>query len=174
MKIISGRNQYGSFGKVREVNGMPTSNELEKNSVNDLAMGPIWAGMITKLIDSMEVKDVLDYKCGQDHPLSEHLTPDTSFKYQAYDAAIEQYADTPKPAEMVVSVGGLSDMSSAGIDESLDEIADLAQSVVFLTAATNRHPLEHWIPKIMDRFALQRVQVAGDGSFCVVAYSLGL
>jgi len=75
---------------------------------------------------------------------------------------------------MVVSVGGLSEMSSTGIDESLDEIVDLTQSVLFLTVSTNRHPLEHWIPKIMDRFSLQRVQVAEDGSFCAIAYSLEL
>ena len=75
---------------------------------------------------------------------------------------------------MDVSVGGLSEMSSTGIDESLDEIAELTQSVLFLTVSTNRHPLEHWIPKIMDRFSLQRVQVADDKSLCVVAYSLDL
>jgi hypothetical protein len=75
---------------------------------------------------------------------------------------------------MVVSVGGLSTLSLTEIDDALDEIVDLAQSVIFLTVDTNRHPLEHWLPKIMDRFAIQRVQVAEDGSFCVIAYSLGL
>ena len=116
----------------------------------------------------------MDYKCGQDHPLSQHLTPETHFKYQAYDSTIEEYSEAPTPSEMVVSVGGLSEMSSTGIDEALDEIYDLTKSVLFLTVSTNRHKLEHWLPKIMERFSLQRVQVAEDGSLCVVAYSLCL
>ena len=172
MRTISGPSQYGLFGRASAVNGLLILNEWEKNLQN--AMGPVWAGMITKLIDSTGVQHVLDYKCGENHPLSQHLTPEAPFKYQAYDAAIPLYADDPVPADMVVSVGGLSEMSSAGVDESLDEIMELTKSVLFLTAATNRHPLEHWIPKIMDRFSLQRVQVAEDKSFCVVAYSLNL
>jgi len=98
----------------------------------------------------------------------------SAFKYQAYDPSILEYSEDPKPSEMVVSVGGISELSSGEVDEALDEIMDLTESVLFLTVATNRHPLEHWLPKIMDRFALQRVQVAEDKSFCVVAYSLGL
>ena len=142
--------------------------------MNDLVMGPIWAGMISKLIDSMEIEHVLDYRCGENHPLSDHLKPGKAFKYQAYDPSIIEYSDEPKSADMVVSVGGLSELSSDEIDDALDEIMELAGVLLFLTVATNRHPLEHCIPKIMDRFALQRVQVAQDNSFCVVAYSLKL
>ena len=138
------------------------------------SMGPTWAGMISKLIDSMGASHVLDYQCGKGHPLSQHLKPDGAFKYQAYDSTIDEYSEEPEPADMVVSVDGLSNLSTTEIDDALDDITDLAKSVLFLTISTARHPLEHWIPKIMDRFAIQRVQVTADGSFCVVAYSLGL
>ena len=174
MRITSGRSLCGLFDRASGVNGPLILNEWEKNLQKDLVMGPIWAGMISKLIDSTGVNHVLDYKCGENHPLSQHLTPQAPFKYQAYDKGIDEYSDDPVAADMVVSVGGLSELSSPEVDEALDEIMTLAQSVIFLTVATNRHPLEHWIPKIMDRFSLQRVQVAEVGSFCVVAFSLGL
>ena len=118
----------------------------------------------------MEAEHVLDYKCGEGHPLSSHLKPEKAFKYQAYDANIPEYSDEPVPADMVVCIDGLSRMTQAGADETLDELAELTKSVIFLTISTNWQPIDYWLPIIMERFAIQRVQVTEDGSFCVVAF----
>lgn len=129
--------------------------------------------MVTKLIDALQVNHVLDYGCGETCELSKHLKPERDFRYQAYDANVEEFAEDPVPAEMVVCLDDLSRLGSVQCDHALDEIERLTQQVLFCTISTDVMPLEYWLPKIMDRFALQRVQVV-DNNVCIVAYSLGL
>lgn len=124
--------------------------------------------MISKLIDSMEIDHLLDYGCGE-LDLAKTLTPERSFTYQAFDATVPEYADEPVPAEMVVCIDSLSQIHPWQVDDVLDHLEVLVEHVIFLTMTTERMPLEWWLPRIMQRFSLQRVQVTATG-VCIVAY----
>ena len=113
---------------------------------------------------------MLDYGCGETHSLTESLKPQRAFKYQAYDPDVEKYADYPIPAELVVSIDYLSRFPLSNIEDALDELETLTEWVLFCTIAS-KQPLEWWLPKFMERFSLQRLQVTGKQSFCIVAYS---
>ena len=129
--------------------------------------------MISKLIDSMEIDHVLDYGCG-DLSLANQLRPQRPFKYQAYDADVDRFSDEPSPADMVICLEALSKMPLRKVEDALDELEDLTGHVLFCVINLDKQPLVWWLPKIMDRFSLQRVQVVDGNSACIVAYSLNL
>ena len=124
---------------------------------------------MSKLIDSMEIEHLLDYGCGPEHELTESLSPDRKFKYQAYDAAVPQFAGDPDPADMVVCINTLSDLMPYEVSDAMDKLEKLTDNALFCVVNTERMPLEWWLPRFMDRFSLQRVQVAQD-EMCVIAF----
>jgi len=75
---------------------------------------------------------------------------------------------------MVVCINSLSEIAPWQVDEVLDQLEKLVEHVLFITVSTEKMPLEWWMPRIMDRFALQRVQVTGRHEMCVVAYKMDL
>ena len=126
--------------------------------------------MVSKLIDTMEIDHLLDYGCGEAHTFSETLKPERNFTYQAYDPNVPAYSSEPIPAALVVSVDYLSRLPLCDVDDALDEIEELTEWALFCTI-NSKQPLEWWLPKFMERFSLQRLQVTGKQSFCIVAYS---
>ena len=125
--------------------------------------------MISKLIDRMELDHLLDYGCGGDHSLTDTLSPDRSFKYQAYDATVPEYASEPVPAELVVCIDSLSQIKPFQVEGVLDSLEKLTEAVLFLVLDVDRMPIEWWLPRIMDRFSLQFVQVTDDNAI-IIAY----
>ena len=128
--------------------------------------------MISKLIDSMEIDHLLNY--GNSVDLTDSLSPERSFKYQVFDGTVPKYADDPIPADMVACIDSLSDIKPHQVDGVLDKLETLVEHVLFLTLNTELMPLEWWMPRIMDRFDLQRVQVTSKHQMCIVAYRADL
>lgn len=127
--------------------------------------------MVSEIIDKLEISHLLDFGCG-DLSLARSLTPERKFKYQAYDPYIEPYTDTPVPAELVTAINALE--YSENIEETLDELEELVESVLFCVIAYGRikQPVEWWLPKIWERFNLQTFQILDENEFMVIADSI--
>jgi hypothetical protein len=135
-----------------------------------------YGDMVAQMINRLEVGHVLDYGCGSRLSLAKALTGkvEHGFKYQAYDPCVEKYATPPIPAEMVVCLDVLEHIEEDCIDEVLDHLMRLTESVGFFSIDTgpavkhlpdgrNAHvlqrPPEWWLPRLMCRFDVQTYQV---------------
>ena len=145
-----------------------------------------YAPLVSEVINKLEVTHILDYGCGANTTLARNLKVKHKLKYQAYGPAVERFAADPAPAEMVACIDVLEHIEPDCINEVLDHIKRLAEAVVFVSIHTgpavkvlpdgrNAHilqrPLEWWLPKLMERFEIQTVQVTGEYQFYVLAYS---
>ncbi len=128
--------------------------------------------MVSAIIDKLEINHLLDFGCG-DLSLARSLTPEREFTYQAYDPNIEPYTDLPVPAELVTVINVLE--YSENVDETLDELEELVEGTLFcvIGEARVKQPLEWWVPKLWERFALQTFQILDDG-FLVIANSIDI
>lgn len=139
-------------------------------------MGGMYAPIVAKIINKLEVTHLLDYGCGSNLSLSKGLVGKVNyaFKYQAYDPCVDKYASPPVPAELVCCVDVLEHIEEDSIDEVLDHLQSLTEAVGFFTFDTgpalkelpdgrNAHilqrPMEWWLAKICERFELQTLQV---------------
>ena len=128
--------------------------------------------MIGKLIDSMEIDQLLDYGCGRYHALTNTLHPNRDFTYQAYDPEVPEFSSEPVPSEMVVCLDFLSTLNQWEVDGVLDDLERLTQHVLFCTIETVKQPFVWWAPRLFERFDTQRIQVISDQKFCFIAYAL--
>jgi hypothetical protein len=115
--------------------------------------------------------------------LAKHLKIDHRVTYQAYDPGVPRYAKPALPAEMVACIDVLEHIEPDLIDNVLDDLARLAEGVVFLSIDTgpamktlsdgrNAHliqqPMSWWLPKLWSRWDLQTVQVTQEHAFFVI------
>ena len=145
---------------------MQSSPERQVNQESEESPGH----MVSKLIDSMEIDHLLNYGNGGGVELAAALTPERDFRYQVFDANVPELAGDPIPAEMVVCIDSLSQIAPFQVDTVLDKLEKLTEQVLFLTIDTERMSLEWWLPRIMERFAIQLLQVTGPNRSCIVAY----
>ena len=152
-------------------------------------IGRQYGAMVSSIIDQMEINTVLDYGCGSRRSLTETLKPKRKIQYQGYDPGVPEYAEPPVPAEMVVCCDVLEHIEPEYLNSVLDHLEDLTQIILFATVHTgpagktlsdgrNAHliqqPMEWWLPKFQDRFAIQTVQKTGKKGFYVIAQHSGL
>jgi hypothetical protein len=151
--------------------------------------------MVANVINQMEVKHVLDYGCGSRLSLAHSLQGKVQhhFKYQPYDPAVAKFASQPVPAEMVCCLDVLEHIEPECIDDVLDHLQALTETIGFFSIDTgpakkvmqdgrNAHvlqkPPEWWLPRLMARFILQTFQVVwaeGDHQkFFVIVHPRGV
>lgn len=145
--------------------------------------------MVAGMIDKLEINHVLDYGCGSRQSLRKTLKPSRSFTYQAYDPGWPKYAGDPIPAELVTCIDVLEHIEPEYLDKVLDHLEELTQVVLFATVHTgpagkhladgrNAHliqqPMEWWLPKFTERFAIQTAQSTGPKGFFVIAQNRDL
>jgi hypothetical protein len=135
-----------------------------------------YGAMVATIINNMEIGHVLDYGCGSRLSLAHSLQGKVqrAFKYQPYDPCVQKYASAPVPAEMVCCLDVLEHIEEGCIDDVLDHLQALTESIGFFSIDTgpakkvmedgrNAHvlqrPPEWWLPRIMARFDLQHFQV---------------
>ncbi len=147
-----------------------------------------YAPQVAKLIDANFVSEVLDYgagsKLGLIKAISDGRLAQGSFKYTPYEPAVEKYAATPEPAEMVVCIDVLEHIEPDCLDDVLDDLKRVTLRLGFFTVSCvpagkvlpdgrNAHliqePPEWWLPKITDRFSLQTFQRSPGGFMVLVA-----
>ena len=145
-----------------------------------------YAPLVTKLINDLGVTHLLDYGCSRLLNLYKHIKPKHKITYQAYDPAVEEYADRPVPAQMVACIDVLEHIEPEYLDSVLDDLVSLTEMILFCTIHTgpaqkvlsdgrNAHliqqPMSWWLPKLWDRFDINTVQRTGDNQFFIVAYA---
>jgi hypothetical protein len=149
-----------------------------------------YAPMVAKVIDQYAVDDLLDYGAGSRLTLiktiAEQRLVKRKFNYHAYEPAIEMYAKTPEPAEMVACIDVLEHIEPNCLDAVLDDLKRVTSKIGLFTIATvlagktlpdgrNAHlivePAEWWLPKLTDRFMLQSFQ-RNKGGFVVLVSPL--
>lgn len=145
--------------------------------------------MVSDIVDKLEIDHLLDYGCGSNKSLTDTLAPKRNFVYQAYDPCVPDYAGDPDPADMVVCVDVLEHIEPLLLDSVLDHITELAESIVFLSINTgpagkvlddgrNAHliqqPMTFWLPKLWERFDMQKAQVVGPQEFIFIGLAQDL
>jgi hypothetical protein len=147
-----------------------------------------YAPMVAKMIDQYKVDTLLDYGAGARLTLiktiAEQRLVSRKFDYRAYEPAIEMYAKSPEPAEMVACIDVLEHIEPDYLDNVLNDLKRVTQKIGLFTIACgpagkmlsdgrNAHliqePPEWWLPKITDRFTLQTFQRTKEGFIVLVS-----
>lgn len=147
-----------------------------------------YAPMVGKLIDQYKIDAVLDYGAGSRLTLiktiSEKRLVNRKFDYRAYEPAIEMYAKTPDPTQMVACIDVLEHIEPDCLDAVLDDLKRVTMQLGFFTVSCvpagktlpdgrNAHliqePPEWWLPKFTDRFKLQTFQRSPGGFMVLVS-----
>ena len=141
---------------------------------------------MSEIINRLEITHLLDYGCGANVNLAKHLKVKHKLTYQAYDPGVPRFCKEPMPAQMVACIDVLEHVEPEHLEGVLDDLARLCEGVIFVTFYTgpakkvlsdgrNAHltqqPMQWWVPKLWDRFDLQTIQLASDGSYFVVGHA---
>jgi hypothetical protein len=144
---------------------------------------------VSKVIDKMEVDHLLDYGCGSNLSLPNAITTDREFIYQAYDPGVEKFSGDPSPAQLVCCIDVLEHIEPEYLEDVLDHLEELTEEILFCSVTTekamktlpdgrNAHlivqPMSWWLPKIMERFEVQTVQLVTHNNFFVIAHNADL
>lgn len=143
----------------------------------------VFAPMVSELVNANKVKTLLDYGSGLGH-VPGNLELNDTLDVQLYDPAIDQFAEAPKPAEMVICLDVLDVVETQSIDHVLDHLQSLTNKMAFFSINTQPpegfedtervyQPVEWWMPKLMSRFELHYFSRIDNG-FVVVLKSLGI
>jgi hypothetical protein len=145
-----------------------------------------YAPLVTEILNNLHITHLLDYGCGSLLNLYKHIKPTHKLTYQAYDAGVLEYSDSPVPAQMVACIDVLEHIEPDYLENVLDEIKRCTETILFATVHTgpavkvlsdgrNAHltqqPMSWWLPKFWERFDIQTVQVTGANSFYLIAYA---
>lgn len=144
-----------------------------------------YADLVTQIINRLEVTHLLDYGSGARMNLGKHIKPAHKLQYQAYDPCVAELSGMPVPAQMVACIDVLEHIEPEFLDNVLDHLATLTEAVCFLTVHTgpagktlpdgrNAHiiqkPMDWWLPKIMERFDIQTVQMRNANAFYIIGH----
>lgn len=142
--------------------------------------------IVSDIINKSGALTVLDYGCGSKQSLRKVLCPAHDVLYRGYDPAVDEYAVEPKPSDLVVCIDVLEHIEPECLDDVLDHLKSLSPKLAFLTVHTgpagktlsdgrNAHliqqPSSWWLPKIIERWDLDRFQRTKRG-FSVLCQSL--
>lgn len=139
--------------------------------------------MVSAVIKQLQITHLLDWGCGHNVNLAKHLKVPHKVTYQAYDPGVPRFAKDPVPAEMVACIDVLEHIEPEYLENVLDELARLAEAVIFVTVTTcaalkklsdgrNAHltqqPMSWWMPKLFKRWDIQTMQGISEHSFFVI------
>jgi hypothetical protein len=160
---------------------------LHENTVYGVASAQ-FAPLVAKLIDQYAVSELLDYGAGSRltliRTISEKRLCKNKFDYHPYEPAVEQYAATPEPRDMVACIDVLEHIEPDCLDAVLDDLKRCTLRVGLFSVhcgpankrlpdGRNAHliqePPEWWLPKITDRFTLQTFQRTDEGFTVLVS-----
>lgn len=135
------------------------------------------AGIISHMINTLNVTEVLDYGCGKG-TLGKAIRPNHGVKLYQYDPGIDGLDDEPEPTEMVVCTDVLEHIEPESLDAVLDDLKRVTKRVGFFAIHTgpamkvlpdgrNAHLIQKsykwWLPKIWRRFRLLNFQLNKHG-----------
>lgn len=150
-----------------------------------------FAPLVAKIINQFGVNNVLDYGAGKcrlaktianDHLVNRPVT------FYGYEPSNPDLADTPDPCEMVCCIDVLEHIEPELIDNVLDDLQRVTESIGFFTIHTgpavktlsdgrNAHLIQEgmlwWITKLNSRFDIQCIQKTQGGFYVVVKRGIG-
>ena len=133
--------------------------------------------LISRLLDATKSDSILDYDCGSLRNLRTVLKPERDVVYIGYDAALDDYQHK-EPCDFVACIDVLEHIEPELLDAVLDDLMMLTKEWAFITVHTgpavktlsdgrNAHliqkPARWWLPKLMQRFELQKFDATGNG-----------
>jgi hypothetical protein len=140
--------------------------------------------LVSKVVNDMDAKTLLDYGCGSMCNLAKVLEPDHDLEYAGYDPAVPEYASLAEPAELVVCIDVLEHIEPEFLDAVLDDLKRCTLKAGFFSIHTgpavkvlpdgrNAHliqqPPKWWLEKLFQRFEVATMQKTNNG-FWVVVY----
>lgn len=155
--------------------------QLHKNPDYGTA-STVFAPIVSRICDDYEVQELLDYGAGKGR-LAQSLKVNHRMRVQQYDPAIPDFADDPEPTEMVACIDVLEHIEPNLLENVLDDLQRVTQSIGLFTVATepamkflddgrNAHltiePSSWWLPKILERWELHTFQRRDDGFMVLV------
>jgi len=145
-----------------------------------------YAPIVARACNQYDIRELLDYGAGKGR-LAETIIQkrmvDHPMRFQHYDPAVPKWSQAPEPCEMVACIDVLEHIEPALLDNVLDDLKRVTQTVGLFTVSTveamktladgrNAHLIvegpEFWLPKIMERFDLHVFQRIPDGFFVLV------
>ena len=141
-----------------------------------------FAPIVSQMIERMQLTELLDYGCGKAR-LMDHLKVKHPMKIQCYDPAVPRFAGDPFPMQLCACIDVLEHVEPECVDVVLDDLVRVTGTVGFFTVSTepssrvltdgrnahlSQHPMEWWLPKILERFQLQTLQRMQNGFYVIV------
>lgn len=145
-----------------------------------------YAPLVAQMINKFGIDEVLDYgagKCRLAKTIAEKDMVNRPVTFYGYEPSNPDLADDPDPCEMVACIDVLEHIEPDLIDNVLDDLARVTESIGFFTIHTgpavktlsdgrNAHliqrPMLWWLTKLDSRFDVQCVQKTRGGFYVVV------
>ena len=133
--------------------------------------------IVSRLLDATESDTILDYGCGSMRNLLKVLEPTRDVAYLGYDPAVPAYS-FKEPCDFVTCIDVLEHLEPELLDNVLDDLQSLAKEWGFFTVHTgpavktlsdgrNAHLIQQppawWLPKLLQRWNLQRFEANKQG-----------
>jgi len=146
-----------------------------------------YAPMVSQMIDSSGLTEILDYGAGRGN-LAKHLDTKKVVSVTHYEPANPEWADVPEPHDFVACIDVLEHIEPELIDNVLDDLVRVTKRVGFFTVHTgpaakllpdgrNAHliqqPARWWLPKFIERFDLTHFSQVGSSGFFVIVSPRG-
>lgn len=141
-----------------------------------------FAPIITQLINTLGVTEILDYGCGKAR-LAKSIKPNHEVTVNLYDPGVIEYSATPDSAQMVCCIDVLEHIEPEHLDAVLDDLQRCVEffgvfsihtgpAIKTLSDGRNAHliqqPAKWWLPKLLSRFDLMSFSLVPNGFFVVV------
>jgi hypothetical protein len=130
---VGTRAQKGKGGSLQVITDeyRKLNQELHERNKDYGVSGKHYLNDVVKLIRDMKTRDVLDYGCGKST-----LAHNLPFTIKQYDPAVPQFAELPRPADLVVCTDVLEHIEPELLDNVLAHIASLTKIKCYANAAT--------------------------------------
>lgn len=143
-----------------------------------------YAPLVAQVIELIRAQELLDYGAGKGRlgqTLKQHLKRPLNITH--YDPAIPEWAAAPAPCGLVACIDVLEHIEPVFIDNVLDDLqrvtagvgvftVDTGAALKFLPDGRNAHliqkPAAWWLPKLLDRFELNRFERVENGFLVIV------
>lgn len=144
-----------------------------------------FGGVVSSLVNGLNVMTLLDYGCGAMQNLAQVLRPDHKIQYCGYDPGVPGLTQDPEPADLVCCIDVLEHIEPELLDNVLDHLRDLSPAWAFMSVHTgparkvlsdgrNAHliqkPPEWWLPKFFSRWRVQQFQATNTGFTVLCQY----
>ncbi len=140
-----------------------------------------YAPLVTRLINSVDVEDLLDYGCGKGR-LAKSIEPDKKLIIEQYDPCVEAFSEEPEPRDLVCCIDVLEHIEPELLDNVLDHLQALTKKYGFFSIHTgpakkvlsdgrNAHLIQEnfrwWLPKLWERFDIHAMNHVPQGFYVI-------